>query len=113
MFQLYLSTFKKYVTFKGRATRKEYWTFVLLNMVFAIALALIGSQVGDSGAMMLLFYLATLLPSIAVAVRRLHDNNKSGWFFLLGFVPLANFYVLYLMLIGSQPGANNYGPNAV
>lgn len=89
--------FSKYVTFSGRATRSEYWWFTLLSIIVCCfpVVNILG----------LLF----LLPSLAVAVRRMHDIGKSGWVVLWAFLPILNLIFLYFCILESQPGANKWG----
>ena len=96
--------FGKYATFEGRARRSEYWYFGLFGFVVGLVLGWI-PVVG------MLISLAFLLPSIAVGVRRLHDVGKSGWWYLLVFVPIANLVLIYFYILDSQAGTNEYGPN--
>ena len=84
--------FAKYADFTGRATRPEYWWFMLF-IVLAGAAAGIISQYASA-----LFYLATLLPSVAAATRRLHDTGRSGWWQLIGLVPILGWIVLLVFL---------------
>jgi uncharacterized membrane protein YhaH (DUF805 family) len=114
----YLEVLKKYAVFSGRARRREYWFFVLFNILISIALGLVDLAIGtfdeDSGIGLLggIYALAVLLPSIAVAVRRLHDTGRSGWWFLLVLIPLVGPLVLLVfMLFDSEPGTNQYGDN--
>jgi uncharacterized membrane protein YhaH (DUF805 family) len=109
---------KKYATFEGRARRSEYWYFVLFYVLAAVALSIIDVVVGtyneESGLGLLsgLFMLATIVPSIAITARRLHDTDRSGWWQLLYFIPLLGAVVmLVFMVLDSQPGANRFGPN--
>jgi uncharacterized membrane protein YhaH (DUF805 family) len=106
----YLKVLKEYVNFSGRASRTEYWMFTLFNILAAIAFTVIVSLI-KLPEIAMLYSLATLLPSIAVAVRRLHDTNRSGWMLLVSLIPIAGLYVLYLMIVDSDAGNNNYGPN--
>lgn len=96
----YLKVLKNYVGFDGRARRKEYWMFFLFNMIICIVLSVI-PKIGES--LNSIYSLAILLPSIAVAIRRMHDVGKSGWFILIPF------YNLYLCIIEGEKGANQYG----
>jgi len=101
---------ENYANFNGRARRAEFWWFSLANLIVNIVLFMIDSVVGFqlfSG----IYGLAVLIPGIAVAIRRLHDTNKSGWFLLLAFVPLANLYLIYLFIIEGDKGPNEYGPD--
>jgi uncharacterized membrane protein YhaH (DUF805 family) len=108
----YLEGLKKYAVFSGRARRKAYWMFVLFNVIIAFALAFIEGLVGGPGVLGILYSLAVLIPGIAVSVRRLHDTNRSGWWLLIGLIPLIGAIVLLVFAVqDSQPGANQYGPN--
>lgn len=84
--------FSKYADFKGTAKRSEYWWFVLFLVLVSIAASMISPLVSG------LFSLATLLPSIAAATRRLHDTDRSGWWQLIVFVPLVGWIVLIVFL---------------
>lgn len=107
----YLDVLKKYADFNGRARRTEFWMFALFNLIAYIVLALIGRVIGFS-ALPLLYGLAVLLPSLAVAVRRLHDTGRSGWMILLGLIPCIGGIVLLVFYCGdSQPGDNEHGTN--
>lgn len=108
--QWYLTVWKKYAVFEGRARRKEYWMFTLVNLVVSLVLYLADLFV-TMGLLSVLYSLAILVPSIAVTIRRLHDTNRSGWWFLLGFVPIANIVLIVFLCIDSDPGTNQYGPN--
>jgi uncharacterized membrane protein YhaH (DUF805 family) len=113
----YLEVLKKYAVFQGRAHRTEYWMFTLFNVLITIALLIIGAILGlsgDGGSNILssLYGLAVLLPGLAVAVRRLHDTDRSGWWLLIGLIPLIGAIVLLIFLVqDSQPNGNQYGPN--
>jgi uncharacterized membrane protein YhaH (DUF805 family) len=111
----YLDVLKKYAVFEGRARRSEYWFFVLFNLLITIALIFIDAfmatmdpQVGI-GVLSGLYSLGVLIPSISVLVRRLHDTNRSGWWFLLAFVPLLNLVLLVFMFLDGTAGDNDYG----
>jgi uncharacterized membrane protein YhaH (DUF805 family) len=115
------SVFSKYATFKGRATRSEYWHFVLFYIVgiftcIFLDITLFGhnpnNRNGDGGVLIGLFTILVLLPFIAVSVRRFHDIGLSGWVVLLSMVPILNFVTLYWTCQPSTPGANRYGPAA-
>ena len=108
----YLDVLKKYAVFTGRARRKEYWMFVLFSVIVTIVLSLVEGIVGGPGVLSGLYALAVLIPSIAVGVRRLHDTGRSGWWILIGLVPLVGIIVLIVFFVAdSQPGTNQYGPN--
>ncbi len=103
-FDWYIDAFRQYVVFTGRARRKAYWYFVLINLVVSILLSIIGALVSDGGVVEGLYSIAALVPSIAVGVRRLHDSNRSGWWLLL---PIVN---LIFLCLDSDPEANRFGP---
>lgn len=108
----YLDVLKKYVVFSGRARRKEFWMFVLINFLVTIGIAIIEGIIGTGGLVGALYGLAVLLPTLAVAVRRLHDTNRSGWWLLIGLIPLIGIIVLIVFYVqDSDPGDNAYGPN--
>ena len=112
----YLKALKKYVVFSGRAQRKEYWLFFLFNLIIELVLMFIDNAAGLAdtesgyGPLSILYTLAVLLPGIAVSVRRLHDTTHSGWWLLIGFIPLLGWIVLlYWYISDGTPGANEYG----
>jgi len=107
--------FRKYVDFRGRAARPEYWFWILFYTLLVIGTSILDAiivGVGSSAAVLtLLAGLALFLPSLAVAVRRLHDQDYSGWMILLGFIPLIGWIiVLVLMCLRGTPGPNRFGP---
>ena len=111
----FLQALKNYAVFSGRARRKEYWMFMLFQMLFAfvaiLADHLLGTDMnGGGGAIYLLYTLALFIPGLAVAVRRLHDVDKSGWFLLIVLVPLVGMvWLLVLDCTEGKPGDNEYG----
>jgi uncharacterized membrane protein YhaH (DUF805 family) len=113
----YLDVLKKYAVFSGRARRKEYWMFVLFNLIIAIVLGIVDSMMGtvtEQGIGLLggLYSLAVLLPGIGVGIRRLHDTDRSGWWLLIGLIPLIGLIVLIVFFVqDSTPGENRFGPN--
>ena len=108
----YLKVLKQYADFNGRARRKEYWMFVLFNMIFAIVAATLDYVIGSSGILFGLYVLALLIPGLAAGVRRLHDVGKSGWMMFITLIPLiGGIWLLVLMATDSNPGENQYGAN--
>ena len=109
MFDYYLTVLKKYAVFEGRARRSEYWYFALFNVIIVIILSILDVAIGtydaasETGYISTAYQLAVLVPSIAVAARRMHDVGKSGWFML---IPIYNFY---LSVIEGEQGTNKYG----
>lgn len=120
-----LMPLKRYADFSGRSRRKEYWMFALLQFIVIFAIAIIGGVLGAfspdaSGGMSFggglmfglfgLYALAIIVPSIAVQVRRFHDQDKSGWFVLLGFIPyIGGLIVLVFMCLDGTRGKNRFG----
>lgn len=127
---------QNYVNFKGRARRREYWMFLLVNaivyMLFSVAISLLSKNLGTMtedllgdgmdmmtayiylgvSAIALLYSLAMVIPGFAVLFRRLHDIGKSGVWILIVLVPIAGFIILLVFLLtDSQAGENKYGPN--
>lgn len=104
----YLLVLKKYAVFSGRSRRAEYWYFALFNFIVASLLGLIEGVLGiapgtDESLLANIYQLAVFIPSIAVAIRRMHDVNKSGWFLL---IPIYN---LILLVTDGSKGDNEYG----
>ena len=113
----YFRVLKKYAVFSGRAGRKEYWNFVLVNFLIGIVLNIIESLVGiapelNFSVLSLIYSLAVLLPSLGVSIRRLHDIGRSGWWLFIGLIPLAGAIIIIIFTAtGSQEGTNQYGPS--
>jgi uncharacterized membrane protein YhaH (DUF805 family) len=112
-----IAPLKKYADFQGRARRMEYWMFVLFQILVFIALAIVGAIVsgGDSDSVLfnlliLIPALGFLIPSIAVTVRRLHDSNRSGWWYFISLVPLiGGIWLFILTVLDGTPGPNRFG----
>lgn len=110
--QWYLKVLQNYIGFSGRARRKEYWMFTLINFIVIIILSILESLLGLPGFISGLYSLAVLIPGLAVSVRRLHDTGKSGWWLLLSFIPIIGAIILLVFFaLDSEDGANQYGPN--
>lgn len=131
----YFAVLKKYAVFSGRARRKEYWLYMLFNWIVGFILGALygvflgfglkpGSGTNRSGHFVLvmlgyyffvlayLYILATVVPSIAVSVRRLHDINLSGWWMLLSLIPLLGGLALLVLFVrDGTPGENRFGPS--
>lgn len=108
----YLECWKKYVDFSGRARRSEYWMFVLFNILASAVALLLDVILATPLAFSNLYSLAVILPGLAVAVRRLHDTDRSGWWLLINFVPVVGGIVLLVFFCGnSTPGENRFGAN--
>ncbi len=112
---------KDYANFNGRARREEYWMFVLFSMLIYVVMfgVLLGSMVADIktlGIIMVvlccIYILGIFVPTLAVTVRRLHDTNRSGWAYLISFIPLVGPIILLVFLCSEGTlGANRYGPD--
>jgi uncharacterized membrane protein YhaH (DUF805 family) len=108
----YLDVLKKYAEFSGRARRKEYWMFFLFYFLIAIAIGIVEAVIHTGGILGGIYALAMLIPGLAVTVRRLHDTGRTGWWILIGLIPVIGTIVLLVfMVLDSQPGDNEYGPN--
>ncbi len=111
----FVEVIKKYAQFHGRARRAEYWNFVLYSTLITLVLGIIESSAGmttdfSGGVISMLFNLFVLIPSLAVAVRRLHDTNTSGWFLLIALIPIIGFIVLIFKCAAEgDKGPNQYG----
>ena len=106
------SGFRNYAQFGGRALRSEYWYWILFSTLGAVVLTIVDVMT-TVGVLSLLFGLATLLPQLAVSVRRLHDIDKSGWFVLLGLIPVVGGIILIIWACQEwTSGPNRFGPPA-
>jgi uncharacterized membrane protein YhaH (DUF805 family) len=118
--------FRNYASFGGRAARSEYWWFVLFVLLGMVVMSVLETRLlgfgqvtrgpgtwawqSNGGPLSGIFALGILLPSLAVAVRRMHDAGKSGWWLLIQLVPLfGTLVLLYFLVQPSQPGANAFG----
>ncbi|MCU1676604.1 MAG: hypothetical protein JWM93_1362 [Frankiales bacterium] len=101
-----------YATFSGRARRPEFWYFFLFNVLVDIVASVIDSAIGtDSQLVQILVGLALLIPGLAVGARRLHDTGKSGWWQLIGIIPIVGWIVLIVFFCtATTPQPNRYGP---
>lgn len=114
----YFKVLKMYANFSGRARRKEYWMFTLFHYLAIIILFVIdgitGSLDSESGFGLLsaLYILGTIIPGLAVTVRRLHDSGRTGWWLLLYFIPLIGPLTIFIFTVfDSEPSTNEYGDN--
>jgi len=107
-----LVVLQRYAKFDGRAGRGEYWWFVLANIVVYVALSILAQISGIFSLLSLIYALAVFVPSIAVAIRRLHDTDKSGWLLLIGLIPFVGAIILLVFVIQEgASGPNQYGPS--
>ena len=121
----FIKAFRQYADFSGRASRQEFWMFVLFNLLFAMAWALVAGLLtgllGDSFdhdsdrlifmyKLIAIYYAVTTVPAMAVGVRRLHDTGRSGWWMLVSLVPIAGgIWLILLMCLDGSAGDNRYG----
>ncbi|MBO4898155.1 MAG: DUF805 domain-containing protein [Clostridia bacterium] len=116
--QYYIDVIKKYAVFGGRARRKEYWMFVLFNAIASYILSFVDNLAGLTlklgetpiGILSLIYSLFILLPSLGVCIRRLHDIDKSGWWLLIGLIPIVGWIILLVFYCKEgTAGENQYG----
>ena len=104
------SVFSKYAVFSGRAGRPEFWWFALFNVIASVILGAVDYLLFGREILGAVYGLAVLLPGLGVAVRRLHDIGRSGWWILVGIIPLVGWIVLLVWyLTPGTPGSNEYG----
>ncbi|HSC75979.1 MAG TPA: DUF805 domain-containing protein [Pseudomonadales bacterium] len=107
----FTAAIQQYANFEGRNTRTQYWMFILFYVIFYIACMVVDRVLGTV-FITAIFALALLVPSVAAAARRLHDTGRSGWWQLVGIIPLIGAIVLIVFLAqDSEPGENAYGGN--
>jgi uncharacterized membrane protein YhaH (DUF805 family) len=103
--------FKKSFVWEGRASRAEFWWFELAQLLIIIV-ALIIDQIIGTGVLYIIAAIVFILPSIAVLIRRLHDTDRTGWWYWIQLLPLIGLIVILVFtLSGSNEGDNKYGPN--
>ena len=114
----YIEALKKYGVFHGRAGRKEFWYFLLVNIIISIVLTAIDQKTGNfnaatqRGLFASIYGLAVLIPGIAVSVRRFHDTGRSGWYWFWWLLPVIGWIINFVIsAFASDPGDNKYGPN--
>ena len=109
------SGFRNYVSFSGRAVRSEYWYWALFIFILTIVSGILdGAMFPDSesgqGPITVVASIVTLLPSLAVGVRRLHDIDRTGWWYLIVFTFIGIFVLIYWACQPGTPGPNRFGP---
>lgn len=103
----------KYAVFTGRAVRPEYWWFFLANVILSIILTFVDRAILGFPLLGPIASLGLLLPGIGVSVRRLHDIDKSGWWLLIGLIPIVGAIILIVWLVQTgTAGPNRFGPPA-
>jgi uncharacterized membrane protein YhaH (DUF805 family) len=107
------SGFVNYVNFSGRAVRSEYWYWVLFGLICGIATAILDAAIfpdSEFSPINGIFNLATLLPGLAVAARRLHDIDRTGWWLLIALTIIGLIVLIVWFCQKSDPGPNRFGP---
>jgi uncharacterized membrane protein YhaH (DUF805 family) len=107
----FMNVLKKYAEFSGRARRQEYWMFTLIYILMYAGLAVVEGMILGTPFISSIFLLAMFLPTISVAIRRLHDTGRSGWWLLLSLIPIVSIVLVVFMCLDSEEGDNDYGPN--
>lgn len=105
------SVYTNYANFQGRARRSELWWFALFVNIMAFVLAFVETYLFGSMFLYMIFLLASIIPSLAVQVRRLHDTSRSGWWLLIAFVPIIGGIWLIVLFVLDSHGDNKYGPS--
>ncbi|MBW2959000.1 DUF805 domain-containing protein [Hafnia paralvei] len=111
----YIHALKNYAKFNGRARRREYWMFslshlIILALILWLSITIETDISGLTSILSILYMIVTLIPHLAVLVRRLHDTNQSGWFYLISFIPFIGPIVLLIFLCKEgTKGDNHYG----
>ncbi len=117
--QYLLRTLKMIFTYSGRDTRKQFWMSYLFFIIIAVAYTFAGSLVANVNQQiaqimfipLIIFYVVSMIAFISASARRLHDIDKSGWWYLISLIPFAGFALLFYWAQDSQPGSNKYSPN--
>lgn len=106
---------RNYVNFSGRARRKEFWYFALVQVGLTVLAMIMDAIIfsAETGLFYIVVALGLFLPSLAVTIRRLHDTSHSGWWFLISFIPLVGSILLLVYLVrDTTPETNQWGPPA-
>lgn len=119
MIDAFVEAFRRYRDFSGRSSRRNYWWFMLANILIIFAFNVVLRMMVAPGPssirivltiLLVVYYLALIEPSIALTVRRLHDTGRSGWWILIELIPLVGVvWFLVLMCLPSEPAANRFG----
>ena len=118
----YITVINQYFNFKGRSRRKEYWMYTLFNIIFLLTAIILDNYLigltieGDFsiGFLTFSYYFFVLIPTMALTVRRLHDIGKSGWFYLIAFIPyIGGLILILLMCIKGEVDSNKWGDNPI
>ncbi len=108
----YIGVLQKYAVFEGRASRREFWVFNIMNALLALGVSILSSAFGAAflSVLMLLYFIAIFVPSLAVSIRRLHDIDKSGWWILIGIIPVLGGIIQFIFyILPGTEGPNRFG----
>jgi uncharacterized membrane protein YhaH (DUF805 family) len=114
-FEAVESNLRNYATFSGRATRSEFWYWTLPVVIINVVLGIVderlspGTEFGALSWVTMIFFLVSLIPTLAVSIRRLHDIDRSGWWFLLWFTLVGGFVLIYWACQPGTAGSNSFG----
>ncbi len=106
----FLDAMKKFADFSGRARRKDYWMFVLIYVIISFLIAIVESIIGTS-FLSAVYGLILFVPTISIAARRLHDTGRSGWWQLIGLIPIVGWIILIIFFVQDSHPENEYGPS--
>ena len=101
------TVYSKYVSFSGRGSRSEYWWFYLFYFIVVVVVSFVSYSVSDSNFLLLIWELGNILPLLAVQVRRLHDTDRSGWWCLIGLIPLVGWIIVLVWVCTEGTGGDN------
>jgi uncharacterized membrane protein YhaH (DUF805 family) len=108
----FLDAFRKYATFEGRASRKSFWMYILVYLIIAFFVGFIDGFIGADGILISILWIAFTLPSISICVRRLHDINKSGWWYFIQLIPILGTIILIIFFVSNSVNeGNRFGPS--
>lgn len=108
----YLKAIRQYADFNGRARRKEFWMFTLMNILISFLISTIDYWIWGFTLLSSIYAIAVLVPAFAVAARRLQDTGRNGLWVLIAFIPLiGTIWILILLIQDSEPASNSYGTN--
>jgi len=108
----YVEAFRKYAQFSGRARRMEFWMFTLINLLVIVGLLVFSDKLRLASILLAIYCFGMVIPNLALTVRRLHDTGRSGWWILIGIVPLIGAIAMLIFeVLPGDVGDNAYGPD--
>jgi uncharacterized membrane protein YhaH (DUF805 family) len=110
----FLAAMRKYAVFQGRSSRSEFWWFLLFSILISVVAAVLdrafGTAAGSSWLFLDIVQLVLLLPGLGVTIRRLHDIDRTGWWYLIGLTGIGIIVLLVFYCQRGAPGPNRFGP---